>query len=109
MTPSTIDWLESVGHQWLCQGQPCLVGIYNDNTFMRGRGAFPNPSLVFVIPYKTTDTTFVVANFPYGDAAHGLLWWCRSGYPLSCLAPCCEVCFLLGTFSYPFLVPPILV
>ena len=47
MTPSTADWLESVGHQWLHRGQPCLVGVYNDNTFMRGRG-FSNPSLVLL-------------------------------------------------------------
>ena len=90
MTLSTADWLKSVGHQWLRWGQPCLVGIYSDSTFMHGRGTFSNPSLIFVIPYRATDTTLDVASFPHGDDAHGLLRWCRLEYPLPCLEPCRE-------------------
>jgi hypothetical protein len=70
-------------------GQPRLVDMYIDNTFMHGKGALSNPSLIFVIPYRAIDTTLDVSSFPYGDA-HGLLWWCRSEYPLLCLEPCRE-------------------
>ena len=51
--------------------------------------------LGLIIPYRATDTTLDVASFPYGDEAHGLLCWCRSGNPLPCLSPCHEEWFLL--------------
>jgi hypothetical protein len=45
---------------------------------MRGKDVFPNPSLIFVIPYRATNTTLDAASFPYSDDAHGL-------GPLNCI------------------------
>jgi hypothetical protein len=45
---------------------------------MRGKDVFPNPSLIFVIPYRETNITLDAASFPYSDDAHGLVWWHRS-------------------------------
>ena len=32
---------------------------------------FSNPSSIFTIPYRATDTTLDVASFLYGDDVHG--------------------------------------